>query len=520
MLDPDLWGYRIAHDLICEPLLRRRRPSSSPTPPGAGQPLGGPQGLEQFEGVLAERVRIDGDGRGIDIWVRRGVRFHDGRPLTAHDVRATLEMVLHSAQSAPRTQALLADVARLGLVDKDIVHIDLRRPARGFLAALTEIDILPAAHFANGRMLYQPFNRRPMCTGPFRLAEWKRGSQLILRRAPGYWGTPPAADELRFLIAPDGARGLSRLRQGEADGVLRVPARYLTEQVEPAAQRGRWVAVERDADQVVALLWNGRHSVTGQAAVRQALAGLLDRTRLLREVRAGLGSPVALPPLAAPPPGPPALTLAQANARLDAAGLVRLGPGSGGPRTVAGRPLRLHVLVPAGSFELAEVARRLAEPAARLGLKLEPEVLELGDLLLRLRRGAFEMALVAWAWTGGDPRPEPEPTHEIDLLPLVRLGIFETDPLLAELVPLLAHARESGPDAATARLQALWQQHEPVTLLYRPRQVFVLSPSVQSAGAAPGQLSFLGDFLDLRTLFLAPPGAASPSLLEGRPRAP
>ena len=424
----------------------------------------------------------------------------------------------------PRTQALLADVARLGLVDKDVVHIDLRRPARGFLSALTEIDILPAAHFANGRMLYQPFNRRPVCTGPFRLAEWKRGSQLILRRAPGYWGAQPAADELRFLIAPDGARGLSRLRQGEADGVLRVPARYLTEQVEPAAQRGRWVAVERDASQVVALLWNGRHSVTGQAAVRQALAGLLDRGRLLREVRAGLGSPVALPPLVAPPGPSPLLTAEQANARLDAAGLVRLGPGSGGPRTLAGRPLRLHVLVPTGSFELAEVARRLAEPAARLGLKLEPEVLELGELLLRLRRGAFEMALVAWSWTGGDPRittePRPEPKPEIDLLPLVRLGLAETDPLLTELVPLLAHARESEPDAATARLQALWQQHEPVTLLYRPRQVFVLSPSVQSAGAAPGQLLFQGDFLDLRALLLAPPSASSPSLLEGQPRAP
>jgi peptide/nickel transport system substrate-binding protein len=513
VLDPDLWGYRIAHDLICEPLLRRRRTSAQGA--GAGPGLSGPQGLEELEGVLAERVRIDGDGRGVDIWVRRGVRFHDGRPLTAHDVRATLEMVLHSAQSAPRTQALLADVARLGLVDKDVVHVDLRRPARAFLAALTEIDILPAAYFANGRMLYQPFNRRPVCTGPFRLAEWKRGSSLTLRRAPGYWGPQPATDELRFLIAPDGARGLSRLRQGEADGVLRVPARYLTEQVEPAAQRGRWVAVERDANQVVALLWNGRHGVTGQAAVRQALAGLLDRGRLLREVRAGLGTQVALPPLVAALPGPaPPLSAEQANARLDAAGLVRLGPG--GPRTVAGRPLRLRVLVPAGSFELAEVARHLAEYAARLGLKLEPEVLELGELLLRLRRGAFETALLAWAWTGSDPRPE----HELDLLPLIRLGLTETDPLLAELGPLLQRAREGEPDG-TARLQALWQQHEPVTLLYRPRQVFVLSPSVQSAGAAaPGQLRFAGDFLDLRALFLLPPGAAAPSLLGTRPQAP
>lgn len=496
ILDPDLWGYRIAHDVICEPLLRPRRPGSQ-----VAGVLTGPQGLEQYEGVLAERVRIDSDGRGIDIWVRRGVRFHDGRPLTAFDVRATLEMVLHSGQSAPRTQALLQDVTRMAVVDKDVVHVDLRRPARAFLAALAEIDILPAAHFPGGKMLYQPFNRRPICTGPFRLAEWKRGSHISLRRAPGYWGPAPASEDLQFLIAADGARALSHLRQGEADGVLRISPRYLSAQVEPATQRGRWIAVERAANQIVALVWNGRHGVAGQVQVRRALSGLLDRDRLVREVRTGLGAPVALPPLSPGLPGTPgasaALTTAQAEALLDEAGLLRLGVG--GPRAVMGRPLRLRILVPAGSHELAEVARRLAEPAARVGLKLEAEVLDLADLLGRIRRGAFELALLAWSWTGSE--------RELDLSPLLRIGLPETSPVLAELAPLLVRARDGELDAVSGRLQGIWQREEPVTLLYRPRQLFLFTPGVRVLGnpdpAFAGEPSSSGDFLSLRELFLS-----------------
>lgn len=511
ILDPDLWGYRIAHDVICEPLVRPHRPGSS------AAALTGPQGLEQYEGVLAERVRIDGDGRGIDIWVRRGVRFHDGRPLTAFDVRATLEMVLHAAQSAPRTQALLQDVTRMAVVDKDVVHVDLRRPARAFLAALAEIDILPAAHFPGGRMLYQPFNRRPICTGPFRLVEWKRGSHISLRRAPGYWGAVPASEELQFLIASDGARALSHLRQGEADGVLRISPRYLTAQVEPATQRGRWIAVERAANQLVALVWNGRHGVVGQAQVRRALSGLLDRERLIREVRAGLGAPVALPPLAPGPPGTSgasaALTMAQAEALLDEAGLLRLGPA--GPRAVMGRPLRLRVLVPAGSHELAELARRLAEPAARVGLKIEAEVLDLAELLGRLRRGAFELALLAWAWTGSE--------QELDLSPLLRIGLPETSPVLAELAPILLRAREGELDAVSGRLHAIWQREEPVTLLYRPRQIFLFTPGVRSTGdpAAESSSIPIGDFLNLRALFLSrTPTRSGPGLPLASTRPP
>lgn len=512
LLDPDLWGYRIAHNLLCEPLVQPRRGSSQAG--AAGEAAAPGEGPARFEGVLAERFRIDSDGRGIDLWLRKGVRFHDGRPLTAYDVKATLEMVMRAAQSAPRTQALLGDVLRVLVVGKEGVHLDLRRATgsgRAILAALSEIDILPESQFPGGKLTYQAFNRRPVCTGPFRLAEWKRGSHLLLRRSPSYWGTPAAAEALRLTIAPDGARGLAYLRQGEADVLLRVAPRYLPDQVEPAVQRGRWRKLELDANQIVALVWNARHPALSTAAVRRALAAHIDRVRLVREVRFGLGTPLSAPLLgpvgglgrpteqdgartavpSEPATGQPSeRALDAAGELLDAAGMSRIGTGSAGPRLFQGRPLSLRVLVPAGSTELAEVSRRIGDALHRAGLKWDTEVVDLATLASRLRQGSFDAALVAWSFTGDD--------SELDLEPLLRFALPDKHPLRAELSGAQRTSPSPPPEPAATQLAARWIQEQPVTLLYRTRQLALVSPAVR-----PLPLPTVGDTLDLRRIYLS-----------------
>lgn len=530
ILDPDLWAYRIAHDLLCEPLLRPRPRAGAAL---AAEPRAGSSTVWQrdFEPVLAERFRVDTDGHGIELWLREA-RFQDGRPLSAHDVRATLDMLRAAASSAPRTQALLADIVRITVEGPTHLRIDFRHSPqlaqsgpRHILSALSEIDILPAAHFPGGRMIHQPFNRRPICTGPYRLAEWRRGSQIILRRHSGYWGPVPPYDELRFRIATDSALGLSLLRQGDVDLLGRVPPRYLAEQVDPAVQRGRFHRLDIDANQVVVLLPNARTQLLAMPQVRQALGQIIDRERerWLREVRKGQGVAQRLPLLdpavrttGAEPGSPPpptqapagtssvgrflstigqAVSLGSPESLLDAAGLLPApapapAPVSGRVRLYQGRPVRLRLLLPTGSSELLDIARRLSDATGKVGLKLDVETASMQDFLLRLRRGAFELVLLAWAWTGE--------RSAIDIEPLLAYALPAGHSALNELPATLASLRGSG-DASRAltRLATLWQSEAPLFLLYRPRQVVLLSP--QLAYASPG-LVLQGDFPSLRYL--------------------
>ncbi|MDW8280349.1 MAG: ABC transporter substrate-binding protein [Myxococcales bacterium] len=479
LLDPDLWGYRLAHDLVCEPLVRQR--------PGSGTP--------EYEPVLAEWFRVEDDGRGIEVQIRRGIRFHDGRPLSHVDVRATLELLRRSASVAPRTHALVAGLRHIWVVAPDRLRIEWEAPAGGLLAALAEIDILPAHHFAQGGLAHQPQNRRPVCTGPYRLHEWRRGSEIVLRRHAGYWGALAPQEELRFLVVPDAARALALVRRGGAEVLGHLPAMYYPEQVEPAMLRGRLRTIEAPANQVTLLLWNGQHPALALPAIRRALSMVVDRPRLVREVRHGLGEPVRLPPPLRSAQLAP--DLAAAEALLDGAGAMRLSPG--GHRALGGRALRLGLLVPAGASEAQQAAERVAQDCARAGVQVEPEVVALSSLQSRLRRGAFDAALLAWAWTG--PWPDLSPLlHSRGAQAYSRSEGPELDAALDRV------RRAVGPGQqreALDRLATVLDEQEPVTFLYRARQVVLLDQRVQPH---PPPLS--GGFPVLRMLHLS--GSAPP----------
>jgi peptide/nickel transport system substrate-binding protein len=476
LLDPDLWGYRIAHDLICEPLIR-----SKPGPQGSGA------AAAAYEGVLAERFSFDPDGMGATFYIRRGVRFHDGKALTAHDVRFTLDRLFASGSVAPRTRALLADLLRVSVLGPHALRVELRRPSGRLLQDLSEIDILPEHLFNQGSLAYQPQNRRPVCTGPYRLAEWRHGDggEIVLCRDPGYWGTPGRSEVIRFLIVKDATRGLALVRRGGADVLGSVPALYVPDQVEPAMLRGRLRTLEVPARQLSLVLWNGRHPALSLPAVRRALSGLIDRQRLVREVRHGLAEPRALPPPL--PPGDPApWELAAAEATLDEAGVTR--QSAGGPRSFGGRPLRLTLLVPAGSSEAGAAAKRIAEMLSRTGILVQPEVQDMSTLQARLRRGAFDAALLAWSWTGAMDEP--------DLRPLLARtgaqahGRGESADLDGAL-DAAARATAERHKGATEHLAALLRREEPVSFLYRPRQLLLV-------GLQVADVSISGDFLNLR----------------------
>lgn len=457
LLDPDLWGHRIAHDLVCEPLVRRTESPSGPV----------------YEPVLAERFRLDKEGRGLDLWLRKGVRFHDGRLLTAYDVQLSLQMVLASEHFAPHTRALLRDVTRVVRNGNESIHLDLRRGQSQILDALSELSIVPAAHFPDGRLIQKPWSRRPVCTGPYRFVEWKRGAQITLHKFSGYWGSPPATEELRFVIAPDPARGLHLLRNGQAEVMLRVPLRYLPDLIAPAVERGRWRKQDPLASQLVSLLWNGRHPLLGQAAVRRALASLLDRQRLLRDGRQGLGSPDVLLPTQ------PKQTAEQVGQILDGIPAPRAAPGSA--RLWQGKPIQLRLLFPQGTSELADLATHLAAAFATVGIKVEPEAIELSALHARLRRGGFDLALLGWGWTGSDRLFDPEP--------LLRAAFPDSHPLWAQLGGRLLDWQLGGDVRGFGEV---WLREEPITLLYRPRQLILSQPGL----TLPPQR----DFLNLRAI--------------------
>ena len=136
--------------------------------------------------ALATRWEVAADGLALTFHLRPNVRWHDGQPFTAEDVKFSLEEIWRKIH--PRGRATFANVEAVETPDPLTVVLRLKQPSPVILGALNayESQILPKHLYAGGDALANPLNLKPVGTGPFRFKEWVRGEHIILERNPDY----------------------------------------------------------------------------------------------------------------------------------------------------------------------------------------------------------------------------------------------------------------------------------------------------------------------------------------------
>jgi peptide/nickel transport system substrate-binding protein len=165
-----------------------------------------------FEPMLAESWAVGDGGRKYTFALRKGVRFTNGQPLTAADV-------VWSLKRANVSDTPMSFLNYEGMTftaegdDKVVVATD--RPYGPLLSVLTLFSnaILPK-NFAG--MTEKQFASTPIGTGPFKLAEWKRGRYVRLEKNPSYWvAGKPYLDSVTFTAVPDDSTRQNQLRGGQ-----------------------------------------------------------------------------------------------------------------------------------------------------------------------------------------------------------------------------------------------------------------------------------------------------------------
>ncbi|AXC48410.1 ABC transporter substrate-binding protein [Paracoccus suum] len=179
---------------------------------------------------LAESYEMSDDGLAYTFHLRPGVKFHNGREMTADDVKYSLDRVTDPATQSPgagffgsikgydeAASGAAKGLAGVTAVDPKTVKIELTRPDATFLhvMALNFSYVVPKEaveeHGAD-------FGKHPVGTGAFRMAEWTIGQRLVLEKNPDFW-TPgiPYLDRVTFEIGQEPVVALLRLQKGEVD---------------------------------------------------------------------------------------------------------------------------------------------------------------------------------------------------------------------------------------------------------------------------------------------------------------
>ena len=157
--------------------------------------------------------------------LRQGVQFSDGKPMTAADVVFSLKKVMDPAAAYGFA---FGSVETAEATDADHLKVTLKSPYTPLLSALSlfSASIVEKSAYEAGA---SAFGSKPVCTGPFMVQSYERGSQLVLVRNPHYWakgedGKPlPYLDKVTLRYMPDSNSRVLSLQNGDIDAAIAVP---------------------------------------------------------------------------------------------------------------------------------------------------------------------------------------------------------------------------------------------------------------------------------------------------------
>jgi peptide/nickel transport system substrate-binding protein len=353
-----------------------------------------------FSSLLERDDQMNFHGDLVDSWsapdpltyafhLRPGVHFHDGRPLTAADVKYTFDSILNPTTRSPKRGAFRM-VASIDTPDTATVVFHLSEPYASFLWNLARpaVGIVP-------RNAGSDFSRQPMGSGPFRFVSQSQDEEVIVERNPDYFRNAPQIARIRFRVVPDAVVRALELRKGSAD----LEMSSLSPDMIPVLARQPDLGVtQRPGTNFGYLGFNLEDPILAKREVRQALAFATDREALIRFLihgQARIASGI-LPPnhwAFEPNVAQYALDPARAEKILDAAGFHRQQDGT-----------RFHLTLKTSTEEQARlIGAVLQEQWRRIGVDLELRPLELATLLSDAARGNFQLTYSRWVGANNDP---------------------------------------------------------------------------------------------------------------------
>ena len=221
--------------------------------------------------------------------LRPGVKFHDGSPLTAEDVRATIERNL-----VPGKTVVTAGFTTIELVQAaspTLVRVVTRKPDPLLPVRMAQMgsQILPARLTTDEGA--KELARRPIGSGAYRFVEWVKDERLVMEANRDWWGwegRPPSVDRVLWKAIPDDFPRLVALEKGDADIVTSVPP----DRIRSVAEGRNTRVVSVPSTRTVEFNINSTQPPLSDKRVRQALHYALDVPAIIRSLFAGLGRPL------------------------------------------------------------------------------------------------------------------------------------------------------------------------------------------------------------------------------------
>ena len=450
------------------------------------------RGEKGFRAQLTDGWRWSSDSLSLAFHLNPRARWHDGKAVTAHDVKFTFALNKNPALGG----MFLTELTNIDSVTASdsltaVFWFHQRLPTQ-FLDAAAQLLILPA-HQLEGidvtRLRESP--PPPNGTGRFRFRRWVKGSSVeIIADSSNYRGRAKL-DRVIWSISPEFTTAVTRLFSGDADLFDALTAENLPE----LARHPNLRAILLPGTDYAFLQFNLRdpaesaqpHPLFRDRALRRAVAMSIDRNALVRSVLDTLGLVALGPTVRAFPTTDPSVSQiafdsARGRAILDSLGWSNRD--ARGIRTKNGRELAFNLLVPTSSKNRRRLAVLLQEQLRVMGIRVNIEQMEISAFMARQQARSFDAVLASWhlgaspdgtrlAWTSAGSGKEG-----------VNYGSYENPAFDAQLDSALL----SDPEHATERFTLAYgtiNQDAPAVWLYEPRTAIGLHRRIKTGWMRP-----------------------------------
>lgn len=246
--------------------------------------------FRNVDGEFEPSLAVEWEAISDTAWrfkLREGVRWHDGAPFTAADVKFTLERV--ATDATLREHANYRQIREVEIVNDFEIIIHTHEPEPALLNRISRIgsSILPKHHIK--AVGWEGFDRHPIGTGPFKFVEWRRDDRLILEAFDDHWRGRPAFDRLIHRTIPEDSTRVGELITGGVHIATNIPVQDARRvNASGVAEVKPWPTTRV----MLFVLNTSPEQITGDKRIRKAIDYAINNRLLIDALMGGIGVPV------------------------------------------------------------------------------------------------------------------------------------------------------------------------------------------------------------------------------------
>ncbi len=348
-------------------------------------------------GDLAERWEIQDGGLRILFYLRKNVRWQDGEPFTAEDVKFTYQKLTDPATPTPYGGDF-EKVKSLTVVDPYTIEVIYKETFSPGLASWS-MGIVPKHLLEKENLLKTDFTRHPIGTGPYRLKKWTTGQSLELWANADYFEGKPPIKRYIYRIIPDQTTSFLELSVGNIDMAALTPLQH-QKQTDTLFFTKNYQKFRYPSFGYCYLGYNLKHPFFSDQRVRKALGLAVNKKEIIEASLLGLGKVSTgpfLPGTWAYNPDVPEGVFDPAAARtlLKEAGFIAVG--QDGILSRDGKKFSFTVLTNQGNDQRKMACEIIQKRLRDVGVQMDIRTVEWGTFLKEfIDKRNFDAVMLAW----------------------------------------------------------------------------------------------------------------------------